>query len=84
MINAYLELYRLYQVYPQECKGLLYTMMFHQFMFLWVNIWIYGALVTPYLLLLFLDVIWQSFLNIYLVNEMHYVWMKSYIEEMNQ
>lgn len=81
MIDTYIELFQLYQVYPRECRGLIYMLMFHQVMFLWVNVMLYSL--APFLLLILLDISWQSFLNIYMVNEMHYVWMKSSIEETN-
>ena len=79
MFETYMELYQLYQVYPRECRRVVYMILFHQLMFLWLNLVLIGT--APFLLILFLDVSWQAFLNVYTTNELHFVWIKNAVEE---
>ncbi len=77
-MESYIELARIYQVYPYESLTLIQFIIFQQIMFVAFN-WVLFP-VIPVLFLIIVDVNWQMFLTLYITQRIHYIWLKDQIE----
>lgn len=78
MLDSYLELFRLYYTYPDECWNVVLFIAMQQFLFLWTNYIMFSMMLL--LAVLLIDVNWQIFLSLYITQKMDYVWRKSIVE----
>lgn len=82
IVNVYFDIIHIFHAYPDECKNILMYLFFQQFLFVMFNIFILGHISDKIdtISIFLIDLGWQMFLSIHLVNNLHYVLIKNEIE----
>lgn len=82
IVNVYFDIIHICRAYPDECKNILMYLFFQQFLFVMFNIFILGHISDKIdtISIFLIDLGWQMFLSIHLINNLHYVLIKNEIE----
>lgn len=82
IVNVYFDIIHICRTYPDECKNILMYLFFQQFLFVMFNIFILGHISDKIdtISIFLIDLGWQMFLSIHLINNLHYVLIKNEIE----